>query len=381
MSAVPAMAEASSTGSPMDASVDWWRLLGPSPFAQAAFGAVLATLAAPSSGKLMTACVTAAARGAMQGATTAKQADCCTDSGSAIFDLMEQILVAVADLEGSTSKVGVSRCKAILRDLGRPELASALGRMTKGRNSTAHPDWGLLKEVQALKASSRSVPGKEKLHLHDDANGDDASTAGESSCNSTPSCASVVAVAEVMPLVAPRVLWADMTADDTGDEESQLKHYVEQHDKGTLVCASTDAGNGRSSEDKATKRECKLVRDLIAFGVLERDDVLSFDWSPKCLFDSSEVSQKIVGLEDKIGDNDTMGNDRLAAADPDDEGEDEGLAAVEAGEFVAELERLISASRADPARRNQLRQFIGRTAKRWDLPTKDLIKQIREAGF
>ena len=104
-----------------------------------------------------------------------------------------------------------------------------------------------------------------------------------------------------------------MTADDTGDEEPQSKSCVKQHDKDVLLL-----------EDNATKRECKLVRDLVAVGVVERNQVLSFDWSPKCLFGNSDVSQKIVGLEDKIGDKDTIGNRKLAAAVPDDESDDAG---------------------------------------------------------
>ena len=363
---------------------EWWRLLGPSPFAQAAFGAVLATLAAPSSGKLVTACVTAAARGAMQGVASAKQGDCDKDGGSAIFDLMEKILVAIADLDGSSSKVGVSRGKAILRDHGRPELASALGRMTKGRNSTAHPDWGLLKEVQALKANGSPAPGYKMLHQQDGAvpsklhNSDAACTTSSSglgdaeqfdiaSCtddgctssdqgddakNQSVEMAGVPSpAAEVdtnmhneKTAVAARAIgqWADMFSSDSGGSED-LEVQIAPPCNG----AKTDWLEETSQRERYEVEKLRTIFGSNA--TLQQNVDPTFEWLPKPSFDIDVAEQEIVYREIEN--------------------------VIES--FLVEWDQLVK-GKSDPASREQKSRLIRKTASLTGMSSKEFIACLKQ---
>ena len=74
-------------------------------------------------------------------------------SSSAPLGLMEEALLAVADLAGK-GKVGISTAKAILRERGEEGVAVArrLGKLSKARNATAHPDVALLADIRSLPA-------------------------------------------------------------------------------------------------------------------------------------------------------------------------------------------------------------------------------------
>ena len=72
------------------------------------------------------------------------------ERGSAV-ERLEEVLAAVAS-EAGKDRVNVSTAKEFLRskgDKGRL-LASRLGRLSKCRNGSAHPDVSLLSDVQSL---------------------------------------------------------------------------------------------------------------------------------------------------------------------------------------------------------------------------------------
>ena len=58
-----------------------------------------------------------------------------SDVGSTTFDRMECALQAA----GGGTKISISLAKRLLREKGAPELASRLSRMSRFRNSKAHP--------------------------------------------------------------------------------------------------------------------------------------------------------------------------------------------------------------------------------------------------
>jgi len=63
---------------------------------------------------------------------------------------LEECLAAVAaHVADGTDKVNVAAAKSVLRSRGQGKLASRLGRLSKLRNSSAHPDRGLLHAIKS----------------------------------------------------------------------------------------------------------------------------------------------------------------------------------------------------------------------------------------
>ena len=50
----------------------------------------------------------------------------------------------------------------------------------------------------------------------------------------------------------------------------------------------------------------------------------------------------------------------------------------EGAEFADELDRLLSVVKKDPTARRQVGQLIARTAKRWEMPAKELLASVWE---
>ncbi len=66
-------------------------------------------------------------------------------------------MLAEAAWLSPATRLDVPRAKVALREAGRPDLAARLGRLSKGRNSAAHPDYGLVFEVRSLRGSAAEV--------------------------------------------------------------------------------------------------------------------------------------------------------------------------------------------------------------------------------
>ena len=69
------------------------------------------------------------------------------DSGS--IHALQFALGAVAARFGKAD-VSITQAKQLLRQVGRADLASRLSRLSKGRNASAHPDWGILRAIDAV---------------------------------------------------------------------------------------------------------------------------------------------------------------------------------------------------------------------------------------
>jgi len=67
-----------------------------------------------------------------------------TDGGT--LTLLEDVLATASELAGT--RVNVATAKHQLRMQGRPDLASRLARVSKGRNAAAHPDVALAMDVR-----------------------------------------------------------------------------------------------------------------------------------------------------------------------------------------------------------------------------------------
>ena len=63
---------------------------------------------------------------------------------------LEEALHAVSLGLGGGAKLNVSQAKLLLRQHGAAGLASRLGRLSKARNTHAHPDVGLLEAIHQL---------------------------------------------------------------------------------------------------------------------------------------------------------------------------------------------------------------------------------------
>ena len=90
---------------------------------------------------------------------------------------MEEALLAVGQLAGGpgASALRITEAKSVLRGIGDLgcKLASRLGRLSKARNASAHPDVGLVKDILLLKAevyTEKEVDsdGEQVANGHDD---------------------------------------------------------------------------------------------------------------------------------------------------------------------------------------------------------------------
>ena len=119
------------------------------PVAETAFGAALAACLT-SGGRDRTAGVSAAARGALQVGPSALAPD--PVAGSLIVQL-EDVLFLAGRLAGTDAKRNITEAKRLLRlhsRHGGASLASRVGRLSKGRNALAHPDVGLMRDIEQL---------------------------------------------------------------------------------------------------------------------------------------------------------------------------------------------------------------------------------------
>ena len=74
--------------------------------------------------------------------------------------LLEQALATTASVQG-VARHNITQAKAFLRARGEAQLASRLGRLSKARNTNAHPDAALLKDLMA-------TAGKIEQTVHDE---------------------------------------------------------------------------------------------------------------------------------------------------------------------------------------------------------------------
>ena len=117
------------------------------PVAQATFGAILGICAANIAQKQASVYIATAFRAATGGASGGAHS-CSLVEYNSIDNLQDFLDLCKANVQGD--RVNVTQAKKLLRDLGRHSLASRLGKLSKMRNGSAHPDKTLLKEVQAL---------------------------------------------------------------------------------------------------------------------------------------------------------------------------------------------------------------------------------------
>ena len=116
--------------------------------AQAACGAVLASLIAQPSGRQLTALVAAAARGAVQGAICGNEVQ--QPPQADIVKTVQEVIDIVAD--STPCGRNITEVKKSLRARG-PEgagLAARLSRASKARNALVHQDTQLVHHVQAV---------------------------------------------------------------------------------------------------------------------------------------------------------------------------------------------------------------------------------------
>jgi len=100
----------------------------------------------------------AAARGAVQGASVGEGA---CDGGSAV--LAVETLDGMQHIFSDLDVAGVSDAKERLREVGRTDLASRLGKYSKVRNGVAHRDVSLQGAIQAAIAGKSFVEQESKL--------------------------------------------------------------------------------------------------------------------------------------------------------------------------------------------------------------------------
>ncbi|CAK0857540.1 unnamed protein product [Prorocentrum cordatum] len=117
------------------------------PVAQAVFGAAHAGMALGLSAKAMGNLVAAAARGALQGVSAISAAHVEAFETGSTLDKLEEALHAVKKGAGMEATPSVPEAKQQLRQLGKSELASKLGKPSKIRNTIGHPPAGLVCDI------------------------------------------------------------------------------------------------------------------------------------------------------------------------------------------------------------------------------------------
>ena len=106
------------------------------------FGALVAGVydGAPSSTEARRLCL------ALLGSFTALERD-GRAGGASVEQRLEEVLRVVGEATGEPYKPSVQRAKQLLREAGYPGLASRVGALSKGRNTSAHPDDFLVQDI------------------------------------------------------------------------------------------------------------------------------------------------------------------------------------------------------------------------------------------
>ena len=122
------------------------------PFAQVAYGAVLGVVHSQCSGHSAKALVGAVVRAALSLEMGIPEQDAANS-----INAMEQLLADIKPLIGKScaQRANVSEVKTLLRGKGADgtKLASRVGKLSKMRNTNAHPDVGLIEDIRALLAN------------------------------------------------------------------------------------------------------------------------------------------------------------------------------------------------------------------------------------
>ena len=79
---------------------------------------------------------------------------------------LEEALVAVQEVACTEAKLNVGKATGWLREQGSPRrcLAGRLGRLSKARNATLHPDVSLLRDIRRL--SKGAIVARRSLSIH-----------------------------------------------------------------------------------------------------------------------------------------------------------------------------------------------------------------------
>ncbi|CAK0819075.1 unnamed protein product [Prorocentrum cordatum] len=117
------------------------------PVAQAVFGAAHAGMELGLSAKAMGNLVAAAARGALQGVSAISVAHVEAFETGSTLDKLEEALHAVKKGVGMEATPSALEAKQQFRQLGKSELASKLGKLSKIRNTIGHPPAGLVCDI------------------------------------------------------------------------------------------------------------------------------------------------------------------------------------------------------------------------------------------
>ena len=194
------------------------------------------------------------------------------------------------------TKISVPRAKNILRELGAQDLASALGRASKGRNSAAHPDWWLLNKVKALRGGVAGEVAGSLGCEHYDISSKEGNAETEASEGASPE--SVGMVEEAGAPVAAKTIsqWADMFSSDSGSDDR------EETSAPQCKSANTDW------LEPASQRECCEVRKFVKIfgskGTQQPNVDSTLEWLPKSLLDTGTA----LADDDKDDDEDNHGD-------------------------------------------------------------------------